>query len=102
VAVLPARTTVQSVIWGGMKVEIDVIARKSAAEFISTLQQGIGRLLYHADYLCQLLTDLDTEFASAQITASQLEKLPSLMAVMLEKQWLADSLHEVTQLPREK
>lgn len=29
VAVLPARTTVQSLLWGGMKVEIDVIARKS-------------------------------------------------------------------------
>ena len=28
VAVLPARTTVQSGLWGGMKVEIDVIARK--------------------------------------------------------------------------
>jgi 2-iminobutanoate/2-iminopropanoate deaminase len=28
VPVLPARTTVQSVLWGGMKVEIDVIARK--------------------------------------------------------------------------
>ncbi len=25
---LPARTTVQSVLWGGMKIEIDVIARK--------------------------------------------------------------------------
>ena len=30
VAVLPARTTVQSTLWGGIKVEIDVIARKSA------------------------------------------------------------------------
>lgn len=29
VPVLPARTTVQSVLWGGMKVEIDMIARKS-------------------------------------------------------------------------
>jgi 2-iminobutanoate/2-iminopropanoate deaminase len=28
VPILPARTTVQSVLWGGMKVEIDVIARK--------------------------------------------------------------------------
>lgn len=28
VPVLPARTTVQSVLWGGMKVEIDVIACK--------------------------------------------------------------------------
>ncbi len=28
VAVLPARTTVQSVLWGGIKVEIDVVARK--------------------------------------------------------------------------
>jgi 2-iminobutanoate/2-iminopropanoate deaminase len=28
VAVLPARTTVQSVLWNGIKVEIDVIARK--------------------------------------------------------------------------
>jgi|SRR5665213_1652806 len=27
--VLPARTTVQSVLWGGIKVEIDVVARKS-------------------------------------------------------------------------
>jgi 2-iminobutanoate/2-iminopropanoate deaminase len=27
-AVLPARTTVQSVLWNGIKVEIDVIARK--------------------------------------------------------------------------
>ncbi len=27
-AVLPARTTVQSVLWGGIKVEIDVVARK--------------------------------------------------------------------------
>lgn len=26
--ILPARTTVQSVLWGGIKVEIDVIARK--------------------------------------------------------------------------
>jgi 2-iminobutanoate/2-iminopropanoate deaminase len=26
---LPARTTVQSVLWGGIKVEIDVVARKS-------------------------------------------------------------------------
>ena len=25
---LPARTTVQSVLWGGIKVEIDVVARK--------------------------------------------------------------------------
>ena len=25
---LPARTTVQSVLWGGMKIEIDVVARK--------------------------------------------------------------------------
>ena len=31
VAVLPARTTVQSVLWNGIKVEIDVIARKPAA-----------------------------------------------------------------------
>lgn len=29
VAVLPARTTVQSVLWNGIKVEIDVVARKS-------------------------------------------------------------------------
>ncbi|MDB6025259.1 MAG: RidA family protein [Verrucomicrobiales bacterium] len=29
VAVLPARTTVQSVLWEGIKVEIDVVARKS-------------------------------------------------------------------------
>src|SRR5436190_22319637 len=29
-AVLPARTTVQSVLWNGIKVEIDVIARKPA------------------------------------------------------------------------
>lgn len=28
VAVLPARTTVQSTLWGGIKVEIDVVARK--------------------------------------------------------------------------
>ncbi len=28
VQVLPARTTVQSVMWGGMKVEIDAVARK--------------------------------------------------------------------------
>ncbi len=28
VAVLPARTTVQSVLWNGIKVEIDVVARK--------------------------------------------------------------------------
>lgn len=28
VAVLPARTTVQSILWGGMKVEIDAVARK--------------------------------------------------------------------------
>ena len=27
--VLPARTTVQSVLWGGIKVEIDMVARKS-------------------------------------------------------------------------
>lgn len=31
VPVLPARTTVQSVLWGGIKVEIDVVARKFAA-----------------------------------------------------------------------
>jgi 2-iminobutanoate/2-iminopropanoate deaminase len=30
VAVLPARTTVQSVLWNGIQVEIDCIARKSA------------------------------------------------------------------------
>jgi 2-iminobutanoate/2-iminopropanoate deaminase len=30
-AVLPARTTVQSTLWGGIKVEIDVVARKSSA-----------------------------------------------------------------------
>jgi len=30
VPVLPARTTVQSVLWNGIKVEIDVVARKSA------------------------------------------------------------------------
>jgi 2-iminobutanoate/2-iminopropanoate deaminase len=30
VAVLPARTTVQSVLWNGIKVEIDVVARKAA------------------------------------------------------------------------
>jgi 2-iminobutanoate/2-iminopropanoate deaminase len=30
VSVLPARTTVQSVLWNGIKVEIDVVARKSA------------------------------------------------------------------------
>lgn len=30
VPVLPARTTVQSVMWGGMKVEIDAVARKRA------------------------------------------------------------------------
>jgi 2-iminobutanoate/2-iminopropanoate deaminase len=29
VAVLPARTTVQSVLWGGIKVEIDVVAKRS-------------------------------------------------------------------------
>jgi 2-iminobutanoate/2-iminopropanoate deaminase len=29
VTVLPARTTVQSTLWGGIKVEIDVVARKS-------------------------------------------------------------------------
>ena len=29
-SVLPARTTVQSVLWNGIKVEIDVIARKPA------------------------------------------------------------------------
>jgi 2-iminobutanoate/2-iminopropanoate deaminase len=28
VAILPARTTVQSVLWNGIKVEIDVVARK--------------------------------------------------------------------------
>jgi len=31
VQVLPVRTTVQSVLWGGMKVEIDVVARKPQA-----------------------------------------------------------------------
>jgi 2-iminobutanoate/2-iminopropanoate deaminase len=31
VAVLPARTTVQSVLWNGIQVEIDVVARKPAA-----------------------------------------------------------------------
>jgi 2-iminobutanoate/2-iminopropanoate deaminase len=30
VAVMPARTTVQSVLWNGIKVEIDCVARKSA------------------------------------------------------------------------
>ncbi len=30
VSVLPARTTVQSVLWNSIKVEIDVVARKSA------------------------------------------------------------------------
>jgi 2-iminobutanoate/2-iminopropanoate deaminase len=30
VAVLPARTTVQSVLWNGIKVEIDAVARKPA------------------------------------------------------------------------
>lgn len=30
VAVLPARTTVQSVLWSGIKVEIDCVARKAA------------------------------------------------------------------------
>lgn len=30
VAVLPARTTVQSVLWNGIQVEIDCVARKSA------------------------------------------------------------------------
>jgi 2-iminobutanoate/2-iminopropanoate deaminase len=30
VAVLPARTTVQSVLWNGIKVEIDCVARKPA------------------------------------------------------------------------
>src|SRR4051794_28686184 len=30
IAVLPARTTVQSVLWNGIKVEIDCVARKSA------------------------------------------------------------------------
>ena len=29
VAVLPARTTVQSVLWNGIKIEIDCVARKS-------------------------------------------------------------------------
>lgn len=28
VTVLPARTTVQSVLWGGIRIEIDVVARK--------------------------------------------------------------------------
>src|SRR5215471_10800566 len=32
-AVLPARTTVQSVLWNGIKVEIDVVARKSGERF---------------------------------------------------------------------
>jgi 2-iminobutanoate/2-iminopropanoate deaminase len=32
VAVLPARTTVQSVLWNAIKVEIDVVARKLEAE----------------------------------------------------------------------
>jgi 2-iminobutanoate/2-iminopropanoate deaminase len=30
VAILPARTTVQSVLWNGIKVEIDCVARKSS------------------------------------------------------------------------
>ena len=30
VSILPARTTVQSVLWNAIKVEIDVVARKSA------------------------------------------------------------------------
>jgi 2-iminobutanoate/2-iminopropanoate deaminase len=30
--VFPARTTVQSVLWGGIKVEIDVIAKKPASK----------------------------------------------------------------------
>ncbi len=30
VAVLPARTTVQSVLWNGIQVEIDCVARKAA------------------------------------------------------------------------
>jgi len=29
VSVLPARTTVQSILWGGIKVEIDVVAKRS-------------------------------------------------------------------------
>jgi len=29
VSILPARTTVQSVLWNGIKVEIDVVARKT-------------------------------------------------------------------------
>ena len=32
VSILPARTTVQSVLWNAIKVEIDVVARKSAAK----------------------------------------------------------------------
>jgi 2-iminobutanoate/2-iminopropanoate deaminase len=32
VAVLPARTTVQSVLWNSIKVEIDVVARKADGE----------------------------------------------------------------------
>jgi len=31
VSVLPARTTVQSVLWNGIKVEIDVVARKGSS-----------------------------------------------------------------------
>jgi len=30
VVVLPARTTVQSVLWNAIKVEIDVVAKRSA------------------------------------------------------------------------
>jgi len=30
VPILPARTTVQSILWNGIKVEIDVVARKAA------------------------------------------------------------------------
>jgi 2-iminobutanoate/2-iminopropanoate deaminase len=33
VAVLPARTTVQSVLWNSIKVEIDVVARRNSPGF---------------------------------------------------------------------
>jgi 2-iminobutanoate/2-iminopropanoate deaminase len=43
--VMPARTTVQSVLWGGIKVEIDVIARVPSAGLAHGSETSMARRL---------------------------------------------------------
>jgi len=58
-------------------------------------KEKLERLVYHAQCLCESITQLETALDKIRLTPEQVAQLDSLTAALMDSQWLSDDLEDL-------